>query len=236
MTRRASSRPRAYLALARVSNLPTVWTNVLAGMVAAGGDFAWLTFALVAAAISLLYIGGMFLNDAFDWRFDATDRPDRPIPAGEVSATAAFVTGFALLAAGVLALVFAGTTAHAGIIGVALAAAILYYNYRHKRDPLGPFVMGVCRGLVYCAAAASAGVVDSTVLVWAAVMTAYVVALTLVAKHAGARFGWSIAYLIAGISLLDAAVIAICGYSSLAGLAALGFPLTLVAQRWVRGT
>lgn len=234
MTRR--SRPRAYLALARVSNLPTVWTNVLAGMVAAGVGVAWDTFAVVAAAVSLLYIGGMVLNDAFDWRFDATDRPDRPIPAGEVGATAAFVAGCALLAAGVLALVFAGATVQAGIIAVALAAAILYYNYRHKRDPLGPFVMGVCRGLVYCAAAASAGRVDSTVLVWATVMAAYVVALTLVAKHADARFGWSIAYLIAGISLLDAAVIAICGSPPLALVAALGLPLTLVAQRWVKGT
>ena len=43
--------------------------------------------------------------------------------------------------------------------------------------------------------------------------------------------------LIAGISLFDAAVIAITGGSlALAGIAAAGFPLTLIGQRVVPGT
>ena len=78
------SRWRSYLLLARVSNLPTVWTNVLAGLVAAGHPPDWLTLTRTAAAASLFYSGGMLLNDACDAVYDARMRPERPIPRGDV--------------------------------------------------------------------------------------------------------------------------------------------------------
>ena len=49
-------------------------------------------------ALSLFYVGGMFLNDAFDREFDARSRPDRPIPSGQISGTSVF--GFGLSDAG----------------------------------------------------------------------------------------------------------------------------------------
>ena len=68
-----------------MSNLPTVWTNTLAGVTLAGRRrrrrAAWL---LLALAFSLLYTGGMYLNDAFDRDIDARERPERPIPSGRV--------------------------------------------------------------------------------------------------------------------------------------------------------
>jgi hypothetical protein len=42
--------------------------------------------------------------------------------------------------------------------------------------------------------------------------------------------------LIAGICLQDALLIALTGSAALAGIAALGFPLTLAGQRYVKGT
>src|SRR5919206_5170200 len=81
------------LRLGRVSNLPTVWTDVLAGTALAGGDPLSGRTALALAAMTLFYIGGMFLNDAFDRAIDARERPSRPIPAGEISAVAAFIHG-----------------------------------------------------------------------------------------------------------------------------------------------
>ena len=39
------------------------------------------------------------------------------------------------------------------VAGVALAAAIVFYNWHHKNNPLSPFVMGLCRMLVYVTAA-----------------------------------------------------------------------------------
>ena len=48
--------------------------------------------------------------------------------------------------------------------GVALAIAIVFYDYQHKGKAFGPVVMGACRALVYCVAAAGAlGVVPAPV-------------------------------------------------------------------------
>jgi 4-hydroxybenzoate polyprenyltransferase len=91
------NRLSALLRLARISNLPTVWSNVLAASVLAGGMSA-AAIAQVMLAMSLLYTGGMFLNDAFDERIDSRERPDRPLPSGVLSSQMVWVSGLGLLA------------------------------------------------------------------------------------------------------------------------------------------
>src|ERR1700694_1585185 len=146
--------PATLLKLGRVSNLPTVWTNVLAGTVLAGAAADDRRVALVALAMSLLYVGGMYLNDYFDRNIDARERPTRPIPAGDISAPVVAVIGLALLAAGAALLAFAGIVAT--IVGLALAFTIVIYDAFHKGNPVAPLAMGLCRALVYAGAAAAA--------------------------------------------------------------------------------
>lgn len=238
----AHKRPRwrAYLLLARVSNLPTVWSNVMAGMllgVAAVGLVAavpWRMIAWTAVAVSLFYTGGMFLNDAFDAPFDRRARPERPIPSGDVTEREAFSIGAALLGGGLLLL---STDARALLLGTVLAAAIVFYDMRHKGHAFAPVVMGACRGLVYLVAAARGGDISALVIAGALAMTVYVAGLTVVAKAAGANARWLVPILIAGISLVDALVIVLVSPAQApnALLAAAGFPLTLALQRWVPG-
>src|SRR4051812_45803107 len=139
-------RPRASLAtlfrLGRVSNLPTVWTNVLAAVVLAGGDPASATAALALLAMTSFYVGGMYLNDAFDREVDRRERPGRPIPSGAISEKAVFSAGFGLLAAGVALMAVAGPAP--AVAGVALATAIVGYDLRHKGNPVSPILMGLC--------------------------------------------------------------------------------------------
>jgi 4-hydroxybenzoate polyprenyltransferase len=228
---------RAYLLLARVSNLPTVWTNVLAGIAAAGAAVSWPRYTRLSIAITLLYTGGMFLNDAFDAAFDARVRPDRPIPAGDVTRGEVFGVGFTLLIAGEVALAVGQSSLAPLVWGTLLGAAITYYDFHHKRNPLAPVVMGSCRGLVYCVAAAAAtGGVGGRVAGSAMALTGYVVALTWVARRTAAASPWPVALLLAGISIVDAAVIALFGPMWLAWLAVSGFVLTLAFQRIVPGT
>ena len=68
---------RTLLRLGRVSNLPTVWTNVLAASVLAGGDLQPGKIVLVVRAMTTFYVGGMYLNDYFDRCIDARERPGR---------------------------------------------------------------------------------------------------------------------------------------------------------------
>src|SRR5258707_12171009 len=84
------SRMRILLVLGRVSNLPTVWSNCLAAWLLGGGG-AWSRFAVVCLGATLLYTGGMFLNDAVDEAFDRRFRPERPIVSGRISARTVWV-------------------------------------------------------------------------------------------------------------------------------------------------
>ena len=171
-------RLRLGLRLGRVSNLPTVWTNAAAGAVLAGGAPPAAVLG-AAAALSLLYMGGMWLNDAFDAEIDARERAARPIPSGEIGRGAVFAVGFALLALGVAASApFGGA-----LVALALAAAIVLYDWSHKSTALGPVIMGATRLLAYLLGAAAAGGVTGAAL-WGAVgLMAYVVGLTYAAKQ-----------------------------------------------------
>jgi 4-hydroxybenzoate polyprenyltransferase len=278
-----------------VSNLPTVWTNTLAGSTLAGVNVEAGRLALLALAFSLLYTGGMYLNDAFDRESDARERPERPIPSGRVGAGPVFAIGFGLLAAGVFVVAAAATGPAGGaraavLSAVLLAGVITAYDAWHKSNPLSPVVMGLCRVLVYLTTAlAVVGGVGPAVVGGAVVLLCYLVGLTYVAKQENlteVRHLWPLAFLavpflyaspalrragvgavlylgflawvacamtwlvrpgrrdirravvslIAGISLLDALLIAGAGEPARAAWAVLGFVLTLVFQRWVPGT
>lgn len=196
-----NSRMGIYLRLGRVSNLPTVWTNVLAGAIVAGSitgrPLSLMHTLLVMLAISAFYCAGMYLNDAFDREIDARERPGRPIPSGQISARTVFAIGFVLQVAGIAILSYYGTWAI--VCGCALAATILLYNVWHKGNPLSPLIMGLCRALVYFVAAASAMMVElntaveppqtstvllnTTVVLAALAIWAHVVGLTYAAKQ-----------------------------------------------------
>lgn len=178
------------LRLGRISNLPTVWTNTLVGVTLAGGVSFDTRVLLLLVAFSLFYIGGMFLNDAFDREFDARTRPDRPIPAGQVTAGTVFSSGFSMLGAGVLLLVVVGyafaegTGWRAPTSGLLLAGAVIWYDSYHKNNPLSPLLMGVCRMLVYITAGlAISSNVSSALIVAALVLLAYLIGLTYTAKR-----------------------------------------------------
>lgn len=193
------------LALGRISNLPTVWTNVLAGIVLAGGlvnGALPIPEALAAlAGMSLLYTAGMYLNDAFDRDFDRQHRPERPIPSGRVSAALVFAVGFGLLGAGVALLALC--SARAALAASVLAAVIVLYDVWHKGNPASPLLMGACRLLAYVAAGlAVAPSVPEGLWVAALVSLCWLIGLTYVAKQETlARVGnlWPLLFLAAPI-------------------------------------
>ena len=171
---------RTLLVLGRVSNLPTVWSNCLAGWwLGGGGNFSRLPFLF--AGVTLLYGGGMFLNDAFDADFDQQHRKERPIPSGAISLQLVWRWGFALLLLGNALLFAAGLTA--GIVGAVLALNILLYDAIHKAVAFSPIIMGSCRLWVYVIAAATGVAGVTGYALWGGVaLGAYVVGLSFVAR------------------------------------------------------
>ena len=143
---------RTLLILGRVSNLPTVWSDCLAGWWLGGGG-NYLKLPLLLCGVSLLYTGGMFLNDAFDEEFDRLRRPERPIPSGKIPADQVWRYGFGQLLAGMVLLLGCGKLA--GMAAVVLALFIVLYDFTHKFLTASPWLMGACRFWVYVIAGAT---------------------------------------------------------------------------------
>jgi len=225
------------LALLRVSNLPTIWTNVLGGLLLSGATLEAGLFVPLAASLSCFYVGGMALNDLWDVGWDRAHRPERPLPSGVVSidtarglVVALFVAAFALLLA---------APQRAGLLaGAVLLAAIVVYDRLHKRTALSVLAMAACRLLAYVVVAAAAtGTVAGAVWLAASLQAIWVLALSVVARSHARRGGGPnlVPWLIAGISLLDGLLLAllVAPVWLLAGLG--GMLLTRLAQQLVPG-
>ncbi|MDB6020804.1 MAG: hypothetical protein JWQ04_661, partial [Pedosphaera sp.] len=176
---------RILLILGRTSNLPTVWSNCLAGWWLAGGGNLYKLPALFAGT-TLLYLGGMFLNDAFDERFDSEYRRERPIPSGAITVSAVWRIGFGMLAAGLALLFVEGLST--GILGIFLVLLILLYDAIHKVVTLSPILMAGGRFFLYLIAASTGKYGVTGWAVWCGLaLAAYIVGLSFIARKESTR-------------------------------------------------
>ena len=172
---------RHHLTLARISNSPTVISNVLAGTALATALTLNDTVVVMAIAMVLFYTAGMYLNDLFDLEWDRTRNAARPLPSGAVSVREALtaIVGFTVVGLILLAL----TTWWAFASGVVLLGVIVAYDRWHKGNPLSPLFMAATRILVYV----TAFLAFSTDLTWelgawSLLLLLYVAGLTSIAK------------------------------------------------------
>lgn len=171
---------RTHLVLGRVSNLPTVWSNCLAGWALAGGELS-PAFLITTIGISLIYTGGMYLNDAVDAAYDAEHGIDRPIVRGEISRRTALILAIAFLALGLVAIGSQGWPAFGSAL--ALVALVALYDLCHKKIRWSPLIMASCRAMVYVTVAfASREGLGRDSIFWSLALAGYIVGLTFVAR------------------------------------------------------
>lgn len=205
------SKLRGWLILSRGSNLPTVWSNVIAGWLLAQGlrlpplgteywkqapdSPDWGSLLLLLLGVSLTYVGGMILNDAFDARWDAERRSTRPIPAGLIDVRDALRAGWGALAGGFVLTVAAapaGTRLAVTLVALLLALCVIIYDRWHKGVSWAPAVMGLCRALLPLVGFLVVGesvffppLADSDWIIFAHMFALWLLtyAITLVARH-----------------------------------------------------
>ena len=118
----------SYLELSRISGIFTAISNVLLGYVLSYGGVEIEVQSLLSlvAVTSLLYCGGMALNDFFDYRSDITEHPRRVIPSGRIKRANAGIFGFSVLIVACIVASFSGITS---IVTAALISVlIIIYN------------------------------------------------------------------------------------------------------------
>jgi 4-hydroxybenzoate polyprenyltransferase len=188
--------------LGRTSNLPTVWSNCIAGWYLGEGE-DWTRLLVLCVGTTCLYLGGMFLNDAFDADFDRQHRSERPIPTGAISVGGVWLWGLGWLAAGALILMqFGRVTA---ILTLLLLICILIYDAVHKAMAFAPVLMAVCRFLLYLVASSVSEHGIGGLAIWGGfALAAYIIGLSFIARREstrGAVSWWPAILLLAPIGL-----------------------------------
>lgn len=189
-------RGRVLLVLGRVSNLPTVWSNCLAAFVLSKGDSLG-DLALLMLGASLFYLGGMYLNDAFDAGFDRQFRKERPIPSGDICEKTVWILGGLQLALGFVCFSIAGRVPYS--LSILLGATILVYNAAHKAVSWSPILMALCRFVLFLVVASNEesffagrdGIAGN--VLWSAIaLSCYIVGLSCVARRqsGGGPLSW----------------------------------------------
>lgn len=236
--RRPADRLAGLLALGRISNLPTVWMNVVTAGVLATDQPQPGRLALLAISMSAFYCGGMVLNDLFDRHHDRLHQPFRPIPMGRVRTVEARALAVVLFALG-FGLLLGAPHAEAALAGLLLFAVIYAYDRFHKRHPATVLLMACCRGLVFVVSSwAVVGGVPLSVAVAAVVQVVYTLAVTVVARREGRRGDGRpspVPRLLAAMSLVDGVVLSLARSPLWLLPAAFATLLTRLGQRFVRG-
>lgn len=139
-----------WLRLVRAGTLFSPGCDVLAGHCIATAALLSLpnlqcaeaaTVARAMGASVAVYAAGMVFNDVADRREDAVQRPERPLPRGQIALMSAVVLGVGLLA---LALAISPVPTHHALLG----GLALAYDFALKRVRLlAALTMGVLRGL-----------------------------------------------------------------------------------------
>ena len=132
--------------LARASNIPTVWSNVIAAYFLSGSNnYRELTLSLIGS--SFLYASGMYLNDWFDADFDSKNAKHRPLPMGEIKQVTVLIYSILGFFIGITCLTMAALSATPWVL--LLVTLIIWYNADHKENLMSPFIMASCRFTLY---------------------------------------------------------------------------------------
>lgn len=178
------------LILMRPPNLPTAAADIIAGAAIVGfftnnylqSEEASISgFLFLVCSSVFLYAGGVVLNDVFDFKIDAVERPKRPIPSGIVSLKTASYLGFVLLFMGIILSFLSNYTS--GFVALLLAGVILLYDKLAKHHAFfGPLAMGTCRGLNLLLGMSILGLPQISNGIYIIIPMIYIFAVTLISR------------------------------------------------------
>ena len=142
-----------YIALTRPGNVVLTAVAVVAGSFIAAGDSILdfqVEIVIASLAAMMLVGGGNALNDYNDRESDKENHPNRPIPAGLISADEALVYSRILLSAGLLLVLFGLANKLPFIIALIGTVTLISYENNLKALGLsGNMAVGFMSGAVF---------------------------------------------------------------------------------------
>ena len=142
-----------YIALTRPGNVVLTAVAVVAGSYIAAGDniFDFQVEIMIASLAAMMLVGGgNALNDYNDRESDKENHPNRPIPAGLISAEETLVYSRILLSAGLLVALFGLANKLPFIIALIGTTTLISYENKLKALGLsGNIAVGFMSGAVF---------------------------------------------------------------------------------------
>lgn len=131
-----------------INFLITFVSVIVAAVICLPDKLPRMNIFIAALAASLVMASGNIINDIYDVTIDKINRPNRPLPSGEISSRKALILYFIFL---LLSLIFSWFINLPAFLIVAVTTFILYlYSKYLKRLPLiGNIVVAFLTGLVF---------------------------------------------------------------------------------------
>jgi geranylgeranylglycerol-phosphate geranylgeranyltransferase len=130
----------------------------IGGLIGAESTFIghMLPIALASIIGCMITAGGNAINDFYDARIDAINRPDRPIPSGKISPNNALIFSLSLFFIGITLSFFINPVCF--FIALLSSIALIYYSHKLKRTILwGNLCIGYLVGSTFLFGGAAAG-------------------------------------------------------------------------------
>jgi len=166
ISNRPKTSPEDFLAIFHLFNSISSGVGVIIGyvMTAWYGGLEFQYAALLSAALATILIsaGGFVINDILDVEIDRVNRPDRPLAAGKVSISAAWVAYVATTLIGILLALSVNSAT--GILSIVTAVALFLYSYTlKKRFLIGHLTIAALGALLFPFGGLAAGALFPTI-------------------------------------------------------------------------
>jgi len=134
--------------ITRPNNVLIAFLSVWIAAVVAGGIDPVLDLFLVSISAALITVGANVINDIFDVEIDRINKPNRPIPSGNVSIREAYIIfSCSYLIAWIMAWM---VNYQVFLVALIFGLLLILYSYRFKRMVLvGNFVVSLATGMAF---------------------------------------------------------------------------------------
>lgn len=139
----------AIIILSRPINLIITFLVVIVSAMICNNELE-ITLAIIMGSVSaiLTAASGNIINDYYDIEIDKINRPNRPIPSGEISTKEAFL--LYLIFNFAASIISAFLSSSALIIVILTIMLLFFYSYKFKGTPLiGNMIIALCTSLAF---------------------------------------------------------------------------------------
>jgi geranylgeranylglycerol-phosphate geranylgeranyltransferase len=120
----------SFAKLARVQNNLIVALSVFVGAAVSGTVESWGKVLLACVSAFFVSAGGNSINDFFDLEIDRINKPDRPLPRGEVTPASALLFSTVLIFCGIIPSLWIRPASV--VVAIAASGLLIMYSYSLK--------------------------------------------------------------------------------------------------------